>query len=303
MAPAAPAPNARESKVVISPSFEKVPGSQHPWSNVEDRTFWSGRRPQRHWRKVFRRRSRPSLPPDVQIGRVSQRAVPPSSSPKGTSLSMPKKRRIQGDDGGISPCWELPGDTADSPKELATFEQGTYEEVQKELTATAREMAIQLRRKQTLQQLEQLQLDEPGIIRIRRFPSREIAELDSELPEPTELPGWEMRASSSDPASCVYELDMSDDIHEPKETTSRIAQPRDSQTEPPFSDLEAVGDPDSRGHLEEMPMIPPGSNISYSAQDIGPQDESRLPQIIGGTTRSDRIVQPTGQTAYLSTQV
>ncbi|KAI4252534.1 MAG: hypothetical protein L6R42_007920 [Xanthoria sp. 1 TBL-2021] len=172
------------------------------------------------------------------------------------------------------------------PKELATFEQGTYEEVQKELTATAREMAIQLRRKQTLQQLEQLQLDEPGIIRIRRFPSREIAELDSELPEPTELPGWEIRASSSDPASCVYELDASDDIHEPKETTSRIAQPRDSHIEPPFSDLEAVGDLDSRGHLEKMPMIPPGSNISYSAQDIGSQDESRLRSETEAATRN-----------------
>ncbi|KAL9629085.1 MAG: hypothetical protein Q9204_005478 [Flavoplaca sp. TL-2023a] len=46
-----------------------------------------------------------------------------------------------------------------SPTELAAIERGTYEEVEKELIATARETARQLRQKQKLQQLERLPRD------------------------------------------------------------------------------------------------------------------------------------------------
>lgn len=153
--------------------------------------------------------------------------------------------------------------------------------MQKELTATAREMALQLRRKQTLQHLEQLQFDEPDMIRIRRFPCGEIAELGSEPPGPTELPGGEeTRASSLDPASCVYELDTLGDSHCPKEgylTTLKPVEAWDSQTELPFSDLEPVGILDRRGHLKEISTAPLGFNLSYSAQDIESRDKSHLP--------------------------
>ncbi|KAI4229525.1 MAG: hypothetical protein L6R36_000789 [Xanthoria steineri] len=159
---------------------------------------------------------------------------------------------------------------------------GSYQVMlQKELTATAREMALQLRRKQTLQHLEQLQFDEPDMIRIRRFPCGEIAELGSEPPGPTELPGGEeTRASSLDPASCVYELDTLGDSHCPKEgylTTLKPVEAWDSQTELPFSDLEPVGILDRRGHLKEISTAPLGFNLSYSAQDIESRDKSHLP--------------------------
>lgn len=153
--------------------------------------------------------------------------------------------------------------------------------MQKELTATAREMALQLRRKQTLQHLEQLQFDEPDMIRIRRSPSREIAELGSELLGPTELPGGEeTRASSLDPASRVYELDTLGDSHGPKEgylTTLETVEAGHSQTELPFSDLEPVGILDARGHLKQFSTVPSGFNISYSAQDIESRNKSLLP--------------------------
>lgn len=45
---------------------------------------------------------------------------------------------------------------------------------------------METRRTQTLQQLERMQVDDPGIIRLRRFL---LAELDSGLPEPAELVG------------------------------------------------------------------------------------------------------------------
>lgn len=58
-------------EVFSSPSIEAVPVSQHPWSNLEHRTFWTGRRPKRHWPKVFQRRPPPSLPSDAPMGKVS----------------------------------------------------------------------------------------------------------------------------------------------------------------------------------------------------------------------------------------
>lgn len=119
------------------------------------------------------------------------------------------------------------------------------------------------------------------MIRIRRFPCGEIAELGSELPGPTELPGGEeTRALSLEPASCVYELDTLGDSHGPKEgylTTLKPVEAGDSQTELPFSDLEPVGILDPRSHLQEFSTVALGFNIPYSAQDIESRDKSHLP--------------------------
>ncbi|KAL9000114.1 MAG: hypothetical protein Q9169_001189 [Polycauliona sp. 2 TL-2023] len=161
------------------------------------------------------------------------------------------------------------------PSELAAFEQGSYEDVQKELTATVREMAIRQRRKQTMQQLEQLQSNEPEILRLRRCPSNEIAELDSELVEPAELPGCEVRALSLVSGSCAYELDALSDPHEPEQgyrPVSKIAQPDNPRTEAPFSDLELVGDLVAGGHIELPPSKLSSSDVSHGAQDTRPRD-------------------------------
>lgn len=99
-------------EVFSSPSIDEVPVSQHPWSNLEHRTFWTGRRPKRYWPKVFQRRPPPSLPSDAQMGRVCRRPVPSPSSPNGSRLRIPSQRPVQGDDSGRNPCWELPGNTA-----------------------------------------------------------------------------------------------------------------------------------------------------------------------------------------------
>ncbi|KAL8854379.1 MAG: hypothetical protein Q9221_000866 [Calogaya cf. arnoldii] len=198
----------------------------------------------------------------------------------GIRLSMPTERRIQGNDSGMSPCYELPNHSTGSPTELATFEQGTYEEVQKELVATARVMAIQLRRKRTLQQLEQLQFDDPEIIRVRRFPSHYIAELDCEPPKPAELPGLDVEASSTNPASGVCGLGTLVDGHDPKEgylPTWETELPGHFRTEPPFSDLEAVGNSNSRGQIDKFPTVSSNPNISYITKDMQPQNISRLP--------------------------
>lgn len=98
-------------EVLSSPSIEEVPVSQHPWSNLEHRTFWTGRRPKRHWPKVFHRRPPPPLPSDARMGKVSRCAVPPPSPPHGIRLRM-ATQRVQGDDGRRNPCWELPGHAA-----------------------------------------------------------------------------------------------------------------------------------------------------------------------------------------------
>ncbi|KAL8673180.1 MAG: hypothetical protein Q9168_002409 [Polycauliona sp. 1 TL-2023] len=263
-----------DTEEVDLPSFyQEASSRQHPWANIGDRTFWSGPRPpQRHWRNIFRWRSRPSLPSNNQTGNFSQRTALQPLAPKASRLSMPTPHHVYEHNGGSSPCLELPGHTEDPPSELAAFEQGTYQEVQKEMTATVREMAIRLRQKQTIQQLERLQFDDPEIIRLRRVPPGEMAELDSEPPGPAELPGWEVRALSSEPGPSAYELDTKGDIHNPEQ-----GWPGDSQMEAPFSDLELVADVDSRGHLELPTSNPPNPKVSQGAQDIRPQGLSYVP--------------------------
>ncbi|KAL8890169.1 MAG: hypothetical protein Q9215_002644 [Flavoplaca cf. flavocitrina] len=91
--------------------------------------------------------------------------------------------------------------------------------------------------KQTLQQLERLQLDDPEIIRLRHLPLIGIVELDSELRGPIELPRCDMTAPSPGPDSCVYELYAVDSLHDLQEehlTTPDITQSRGSETEPPL---------------------------------------------------------------------
>lgn len=99
-----------------------------------------------------------------------------------------------------------------------------------------------------MEQLERLQFEDPEIIKLRRFPSAEIAELNSELPGPIELPGCGMAAPFPDPHSCVYELSTIDNLHGLQEeylTTPDITQSRGSEIEPPCSDLEPLGAPNA----------------------------------------------------------
>ncbi|KAL8893591.1 MAG: hypothetical protein Q9192_005116 [Flavoplaca navasiana] len=167
-----------------------------------------------------------------------------------------------------------------SPTELAAFEHGTYEEVKKELIATARQMARQLRQKQTMQQLERLQLDDPEIIRLRHLPPTGIAELDLELPGPIELPGCDMTASSPDPDSCVYELNAVGNRHDLQEQhlkTLDTARLKGSETEPPYSDLEPLGNSDFGGNLAVPPLAVANCKASRRIQHLQPEAMGYLP--------------------------
>ncbi|KAL8876284.1 MAG: hypothetical protein Q9198_005495, partial [Flavoplaca austrocitrina] len=197
-------------------------------------------------------------------------ALAPSLSTE-AKLGMPTQRRVHEEDRKSSLCCELPGHTEVSPTELAAFEHGTYEEVKKELIATARQMARQLRQKQTMQQLERLQLDDPEIIRLRHLPPTGTVELDSELRGPVELPGCDMTAPSPDPDPCVYELNAVDNLHDLQVeylTTPDITQPRGSETEPPRSGLESVGEPKCGDHLVVPLLAPAGRTEFHNTQDV-----------------------------------
>ncbi|KAL9595562.1 MAG: hypothetical protein Q9179_004932 [Wetmoreana sp. 5 TL-2023] len=100
-------------------------------------------------------------------------------------------------------------DSQYSPTELATFEHGTYEESKQELNAAARRVALEIRQIQTLQQLERMQIDQTGTPKLRAPRPMDIAELDSGLLRPVELPsliGEINEQSSTFPECGTHEL-------------------------------------------------------------------------------------------------
>ncbi|KAL8757026.1 MAG: hypothetical protein Q9184_004317 [Pyrenodesmia sp. 2 TL-2023] len=79
--------------------------------------------------------------------------------------------------------------SSESPVELLTNENGTYEEVKESIRAAAKEMAMARRQQQTLDQLTSMQLNKSGIIRLRQPLFDAVAELNTEPPGPAELAG------------------------------------------------------------------------------------------------------------------
>ncbi|KAL9034299.1 MAG: hypothetical protein Q9180_005486, partial [Flavoplaca navasiana] len=208
-----------------------------------------------HWRLLFRRKPSWGWQRSVAFMRRTEKAVYATSYQAMLKVSV-------------------------SPTELAAFEHGTYEEVKKKLIGTAREMARQLRQKRTVQQLERLQLDDPEIIRLRRLPPTGIVELDSELPGPIELPGCDMTASSPDPDSCVYELDAVGNRHDLQEQhlkTLDTARSKGSKTEPPYSDLEPLGNSDFGDNLAVPPLAIAKCRASRRMQHLQPEAMGYLP--------------------------
>ncbi|KAL8676966.1 MAG: hypothetical protein Q9224_007235, partial [Gallowayella concinna] len=130
-------------------------------------------------------------------------------------------------EGGVH--YELPGHEQESSIELATIEHGTYEEVKSELTATARRIALEMRQRQTLQQLERLQLDDSGIIRLRHLVSSNVAELDSTLPRPAELRG---SYPELDSALTPHPLTHAGNVRPDPESSIEVAAEASNNTRP-----------------------------------------------------------------------
>lgn len=77
-----------------------------------------------------------------------------------------------------------------------TTEYATYEEAKNEFRAAARRVAFQKRKELTIDQLERVQLEEPGIVKLRRSLSDSLAELDTDPGRPAELAGSSVEAKS-----------------------------------------------------------------------------------------------------------
>ncbi|KAL8840649.1 MAG: hypothetical protein Q9176_003762 [Flavoplaca citrina] len=166
--------------------------------------------------------------------------------------------------------------------------------------------------KQTLQQLERLQLDDPEIIRLRHLPLIGIVELDSELRGPIELPRCDMTAPSPGPDSCVYELYAVDSLHDLQEehlTTPDITQSRGSETEPPCSGLEPVGEPKCGDHLiglnsttQKMYRLETGvtslTMTRLPSRSTTATSWDMTAQPVSDTTSLDEITQSTGRSTY-----
>ena len=146
------------------------------------------------------------------------------------------------------------------------MEYGTYEEVQKDFSATARRVALETRQKQTLTQLGVMQLDEPGIIRLRRPTAGEVAELDSNPPPLAELEGSSFEANSEVPAGLSYKFYPPHSVPQGKSRNSNTENV--SQTK---AELQAhkVTQGDQR-HLSvrRLTRSAPASNRTSSVSDI-----------------------------------
>ncbi|KAL8831906.1 MAG: hypothetical protein Q9170_005099 [Blastenia crenularia] len=178
--------------------------SSHPWNDVAGRPFWNAREPRSWWKIRFRQQSSGHTVPNPR-GVKGLQVVAPQSTIQPT-ISAHQSLIATTNESDYHPCSELPGhvegnkepmswvvfQTPDfhnigSPTELMTMENGTYSDIQRDFSATARRAALETRRKQTLEMLEAMQIDEPGIIRLRH--PRPPAELDSDTSRLAELAG------------------------------------------------------------------------------------------------------------------
>lgn len=118
-----------------------------------------------------------------------------------------------------------------SPQELLAIQDGTYDEVKDLLSATARKLAVEMRQAQTLQQLERMQTEEPGMLKLRR-----PVELDCTYTPPlAELADRTVNvATLSSPGQSLHESRLS--------PTAQI----DDQRRHSWSGLEVVPPTDSR---------------------------------------------------------
>ncbi|KAI4121981.1 MAG: hypothetical protein LQ338_006051 [Usnochroma carphineum] len=153
-----------------------------PWNHIDEGPFWNLTKRGRSW---FGQRSRSPRPPNPRpLGKT------------GISLSNESDQRVTSarqrnlDNGSeTTPLYELPGHTEEFPVELTTVEHGTYEEVKQHFRTAARRIALERREKQTLDQLERMQSDVPGIIRLRHTFPNATTELATDPPQPAELAG------------------------------------------------------------------------------------------------------------------
>lgn len=197
---------------------EDIDGQQsRPWIPTSGRHFWIPTQSRKQGRNWFRQRSRSQNTSNSRTREATRVSSAPAASGITSTATTENQHNVDHDTRLIR-RYELPGNTpgtrdfwrgktalannpgtSASPVELVTTEHGTYEEMKAEFRAVVRRAALQKREQQTLDYLERMQLEDPGMFRLRRVLIETAVELDTDTPGPAELPSSSIEADSTTP--------------------------------------------------------------------------------------------------------